>query len=236
MTMLLTRDEGTPIAPPTSLAEGAPMAMLLTRGAHLGQVASMWIGIPLLWCRITWLPGSGSPMSPRRVTAAGALELMTCEPTPPLIPQPTFENQPSIPQPTRQPTLQLIPQPTFENQSSIFQPTPQLLPQPAFAPKLDSKLPHSTTRIRKRRGHVEAVQRIYPSSPQRIVVATQVLVCLSRDPAAQARRAIPVLRFIETSLWTDPRSDGRLYLIGAYRGASDVTTHAILTERAATNK
>ena len=150
----------------------------------------MWIGIFLFWCRITWLLGSGSLMSPQRVTTAGALELMTCEPTPPLIPQPTFENQPSIPRPTRQPPLQLIPQPTFEylhsilqptrqpmpqlipqptfeNQGSIFQPTPQLLPQPAFAPKLDSKLPHSTTRIRKRRGHVEAVQRIYPCSRRR---------------------------------------------------------------------
>ena len=187
MAMLLTRDASTPIAPPTSLAESAPMAMLLTRGAHLGQAASMWIGIPLLWCRITWLPGSGSPMSPRRVTAAGALELMTCEPTPPLIPQPTFENQPSIPQPTRQPTLQLIPQPTFESLHSILQPTRQptpqlipqptfeyqgsifqLIPQPTFAPKLDSKLPHSTTRIR--RGHVAAVQRIYPSTVLTIFV------------------------------------------------------------------
>ena len=36
-------------------------------------------------------------------------------------------------------------------------------------------------------------------SPQRIIVANQVLECLSRDMAAQARRAIPVLRFIECS-------------------------------------
>ena len=81
-------------------------------------------------------------------------------------------------------------------------------------------------------GHIAALW----DSPQRILVANQVLECLSRDTAAQARRAIPVLRFIETSFWTDPRSDGRLHLIGAYRGASDLTTHAILTERAATNK
>ena len=73
-------------------------------------------------------------------------------------------------------------------------------------------------------------------SPRRIFVATQVLAVLSHNTTARSRRAGPVLHFIAASFWADPRPDGRLHLAGAYRGASDLTTHAILTARAVLNK
>jgi len=81
-------------------------------------------------------------------------------------------------------------------------------------------------------GHIAALW----DSPERSAVANMVLASLSHTISAQARCPLPVLRFIEASYWADPRQDGQLRLFAAYRGASDLTTHAILTECAAISK
>ena len=59
---------------------------------------------------------------------------------------------------------------------------------------------------------------------------------LTYSPLVQSRRAGPVLHFIAALFWANPRTDGLVHLDGAYRGATDLTTHAILTARAASNK
>ncbi len=73
-------------------------------------------------------------------------------------------------------------------------------------------------------------------SPRRILVADMAMTALSYNSTAQSRRAGPVLHFIAASFWANPRPDGMLHLGGAYRGASGLTTHAILTARAVHNK
>ncbi len=81
-------------------------------------------------------------------------------------------------------------------------------------------------------GHILAAW----DSPRRIIVANAAMAALSCNPTAQSRRAGPVLHFIAASFWANPRPDGLLHLGGANRGATDLTTHAIITARAVINK
>jgi hypothetical protein len=76
-------------------------------------------------------------------------------------------------------------------------------------------------------GHILALW----ASPRRIDIAVQALTYLSCDTTARSRRVGPVLHFIAASYWANPRPDGRLHLGDAYRHATDLTTHAILTSR-----
>jgi hypothetical protein len=77
-------------------------------------------------------------------------------------------------------------------------------------------------------GHISALWE----SPRRIHIAGQVLAFLSGDTTARSRRAGPVLHFIAAAFWTNLRLDGRIYLGDAYRTATDLTTHALLSSRA----
>ncbi len=81
-------------------------------------------------------------------------------------------------------------------------------------------------------GHILAAW----DSTRRIILANVAMAALSCNPSEQSQRATPVLHFIAASFWANPRPDGLLHLGAAYRGATDLTAHAILTERAVLSK